>query len=306
MSRKVRIAAFTDLNDKRPRTIADNLDWTSAMLDNVAAEKPDIVCLTENFDSLDTGLGHLAVAQTPEGPVFTRIAEKAKQHGCYIICATIEKRGDKLFNTAAVIDRQGNVVGRYDKIHPTIPEIEDQVTPGAVQPSVFQTDFGKIGCQICFDSNWPNDWQDLKNAGAEIVFFSSAFSGGRILQSLATIFHIPVVAACYRQCCRIVDRDGLILDRQGVYKKWVLAELDLDNPLFHLDYQFDKLEAVRKTHGPDVEIRTYEEEGWWRIVPRKPGLDILDIIKAFELETLEAYLARSTKVQDAARIKSTS
>jgi beta-ureidopropionase len=301
MSRKVRVAAFTDLLEKKPRSIAENLDWTCETLDRVAVEKPDIVCLTENFDSREAGLGHLAMAQTPEGPAFSRIAEKAKQHKCYIVCATIEKRGDKLFNTAAVIDRQGAIMGRYDKIHPTIGEIEDQVTPGATAPTIIQTDFGKIGCQICFDANWPEHWQALKQAGAEIVFFPSAFSGGRILQSIATVFHVPVVAACYQQCCRIIDRDGLILDRQGVYKKWVLATLDLDNPLFHLDFQFEKVEAIRKTYGADVDIRVYEEEGWWRVLPQRPDLDILDIIKAFELETLEAYLARSTKVQDAAR-----
>ena len=303
MSRKVRVAAFTDLAEKKPRSIADNLDWTCETLDRIAAEKPDIVCLTETFDSRETGLGHLAMAQTPDGPTFTRIAEKAKQHKCYVVCATIEKRGDKLFNTAAVIDRQGTVVGRYDKIHPTISEIEDQVTPGATAPSIIQTDFGKIGCQICFDANWPDEWQALKQAGAEIVFFPSAFSGGRILQSLATVFHVPIVVACCQQCCRIIDRDGLILDRQGVYKQWVLATIDLDNPLFHLDFQFDKVEAIRKTYGPDVTIHVYEEEGWWRVLPQRPDLDILDIIKAFELETLDAYLARSAKVQGAARAK---
>jgi hypothetical protein len=36
-------------------------------------------------------------------------------------------------------------------------------------------------------------------------------------------------------------------------------------------------------------------------LPQRPDLDILDIIKAFDLETLDAYLARSTKVQDASR-----
>jgi len=95
------------------------------------------------------------------------------------------------------------------------------------------------------------------------------------------------------------------LNRQGVYQKWVLAEIDLDTPLFHLDYQFDKMEEVRKAYGPDVTIRVYEEEGWWRIYPQRPDLDIADIIKRFALERLEDYFARSAKVQDAARAKST-
>jgi predicted amidohydrolase len=301
MGRKVRVAAFTDLCEKKPRTVADNLDWTCGILDLVAVEKPDIVCLTEVFDTRDTGLAHLDMAQALEGPTFTRIAEKARQHHCYIVCAFIEKRAGLVFNTAAVIDRNGGLTGRYDKIHPTISEVEDHVVPGKNEPTVIRTDFGKIGCQICFDANWPECWQALKQAGAEIIFFPSAFSAGRLLQSMATMFHVPVVAACCDQCCRIIDRDGLVLNRQGVYQKWVLATLDLDSPLFHLDFQFEKMEAVRKALGPAVTIRVYEEEGWWRVLPERDDISVPDIIKKFELETLEDYLARSTRMQNTAR-----
>ncbi len=301
MSRKVRVAAFTDLNDKRSRSVADNLDWTCGIIDQIAVEKPDIICTTEVFNTLDTGLKYNEMAEGFEGPTFTRMAAKAREHGCYIVCSFTEKREGRAYNTAAVIDRQGVLAGRYDKIHLTIWEAEDHVIPGATAPSVITTDFGRIGCQICFDANWPRDWLALKEAGAEVIFFPSMFSAGRLLQSAATLFHIPIVAACTRQCCRIIDRDGLILNRQGVYQKWVLDTLDLDNPLFHLDFQWEKMEAVRRAFGPDVSIRVYEEEGWWRVLPRKPDLDILDIIKAFELESLEAYLARSAKVQDNAR-----
>lgn len=303
MSRKVRVAAFTDLSQKNPRTLADNLDWSCGIIDQMACEKPDIICLTEIFNTRDTPLSYKDGAEEMNGATFTRMAEKARQLSCYIICPLIEKRAEGQYNIAALIDRQGQFVGRYDKIHPTNSEIEGGTTPGKLEPTVFQTDFGKIGCMICFDANWPRDWLALKEVGAEIIFFPSAFSGGRIIQSLATVFHVPIVAACCDQCCRIVDRDGLVLNRQGVYQKWVSAVLDLDNPVFHLDYQFDKVEAIRKAYGPDVFIRVYEEEGWWRVVPRKDDIDIVDIIKKYELETLEDYLARSTRVQEEARAK---
>lgn len=301
MARPVRVAAFTNTLDKKPRTVADNLDWTCGIIDQLAAERPDIVCLTENFDTRETGLNTAQMGQCLDEPTFTRIAQKAKEHAFYILCSFIEKRADRLYNTSALIGRKGELLGHYDKIHPTIWEIEGGVLPGPLAPSVIDTDFGKIGCQICFDANWPRYWHELKEAGAEIIFFPSAFSGGRILQSIATLYHVPIVAACYPQCCRIVDRDGLVLNRQGVYQSWVSATLDLDNPLFHLDFQFDKVEAVRRAYGPDVIVRVYEEEGWWRILPQRPGLDILDIIKDFGLERLEQYLLRSAQVQDKAR-----
>ena len=302
MSRKVRISALTDINREKGRDVKANLDWTCMMIDKLAVEKPDIICLTETFDTRETPLDHPHMAQTPEGETVSRMKEKAIQYNCYIICAYIEQRDKGIFNTAAVIDRKGTVVGRYDKIHPTISEIDDHVLPGACAPSVIQTDFGKIGCMICFDANWPDDWKALKQAGAEIVFFPSAFSGGRILQSIATLYHIPIVCACFEQCCRIIDRDGLIVNRQGVYQKWITGVIDLDNPLFHLDFQFDKVDDIRKAYGPDVEIKVYEEEGWWRVLPQRPDLDIVEIIKQYGLEPLDVYLARSTTVQNEHRL----
>lgn len=302
MARKVRVTALTDINREKGRTVAANLDWTCGMLDKLSVEKPDIVCLTETFDTRETSLDHPHMAQTLDGEAVTRMSQKAKEMNCYIVCAFTEQRDRGIFNVAAVIDRHGHVAGTYDKIHPTISEIDDHVVPGACAPTVIQTDFGKIGCMICFDANWPDDWQALKQAGAEIIFFPSAFSGGRILQSLATIYHIPIVCASCEQCCQIIDCDGLVLNRQGVYQKWITSELDLDNPLFHLDFQFDKVEAIRADYGPNVAIKVYEEEGWWRVLPQKPHIDILDIIRKYELETLDEYLARSTKVQEEHRM----
>lgn len=298
MSRKVRVAAFTDLCPDKPRTVETNLDWTCGILDRLAFEKPDIVCLTETFDTRETGLSHPEMAQGLEDLTVTRVREKAREHGFYVVCAYIEKREHGIFNTARVIDRQGAVAGCYDKIHPTNNEIDDAVLPGQTKPPVIDTDFGRIGCQICFDANWPEGWRQLKEAGAELIFFPSAFSAGRILQSIATLFHVPIVAACCPQCCRVIDRDGLVLNRQGVYQQWVLATLDLDSPLFHLDYQADKLEAVRKAYGPDITVRTYEEEGWWRIYSHREDLSVSSIVSEYGLETLEEYIGRSTRYQD--------
>lgn len=301
MARNVRVAAFTDLSDRSPRKVQDNLDWTCGILDRLACEKPDIVCLTEVFDTLGTGLKHADMAQGLEGPTFPRMMEKAREHHFNIICAFTELRDSGIHNVAAVIDRNGGLAGRYDKIHPTNSEIEDRVLPGKTEPTVIQTDVAKIGCQICFDANWHAGWRALKEAGAEMIFFPSAFSGGRIISSIATLFHVPIIAACCRQCCRIIDRDGLVINRQGVYQQWVSAVLDLDTPLFHLDYQFDKVEAIRQEYGPAVTVRVYEEEGWWRILPNAPDVSVPDIVAKYQLETLDDYIARSEAFQNAHR-----
>jgi len=59
------------------------------------------------------------------------------------------------------------------------------VTPGALKPPVFRTDFGVVGAQICFDMEWHDGWQNLRKGGAEIVFWPSAFAGGTAVNAKA-------------------------------------------------------------------------------------------------------------------------
>jgi len=301
-ARKVRIAAFSDTRDKFSRSVRENLDWTCEMIDRIAPQKPDIIVLMETFNTLRSPVNHPQGAERPDGETIRRMGGKAREIGSYMICPYTERRGNHIFNTAAVLDREGKYIGCYDKRHPTKGEIDDWIVPGQEKPGVIKTDFGKIAIQICFDANWPEDWWDLKKAGAEIIFFCSAYPAGRLLNAMATVFNVPIVSAAYPPwTCRIVDRDGLQVAKQGVYQQWVFGEIDLDNPLFHLDYHVEKLNRIRRDFGPDVEIKIYEEEAWWRVIPKRDDLDILDIIREYELEPLEEYRKRSLRQQDEAR-----
>ncbi len=301
MDRKVRVAAFTDKNPKTSRNVQDNLDWSVDMIDRIAAEAPDIIALTENFNTRGTGRFTRQLAETLDGPTMKLMRAKARQHGCYLIPSFNELRGEYLFNTSVVIDRQGEMVGQYDKIHPTDGEMEYGIVPGTPLPTVIDTDFGRIGCQICFDACWSPGWNGLADAGAEIIFFSSAYPGGRTLTSMATLYHVPIVTANTPTCCAVIDVDGMILTRQGIYRNWVIATLHLDSPLFHLSEQFEKMEQVRVKYGKDITIRVYEEEGWWRIYPQNDAISVKDIIKEFSLVTLKEFLARCESHQNDCR-----
>lgn len=301
MARTVRVAAFTHEKTTGARALEDNLAWAERIIDQIAAEKPDIITLTETFNTHRVPGSARETAEPLDGPTMRLLRAKAKEHQCYVIPGFIELRGESLINTAAVIDRNGDVVGQYDKIHPTESELKNEILPGTTNPTVIETDFGKIGCQICFDANWHRDWETLAAAGAEIIFFLSAYPAGRVLNSIATLYHVPIVAANTPTCCSVIDRDGLTLTRQGIYRNWVIADLELDTPLFHLDFQFDKMEQIRVKYGEKIEVRVYEEEGWWRILPKDGEVDVPAIIQEFELVTLTQYLERATGAQDRLR-----
>lgn len=60
-------------------------------------------------------------------------------------------------------------------------EMGKGITPGPLIMPAFHTDFGIIGIQICHDIQWSEGWTQLREKGVEIVFWPSAFAGGKEL-----------------------------------------------------------------------------------------------------------------------------
>ena len=141
----------------------------AATLDAAGKRKADIVLLSEYM------AGDFKPERVP-GPSSRLMSAKAKEYGMYVAGGMVRKvsKPDRVYNTALLYDRQGELVGSYDKIHPYSPENNEQgVTPGAGAP-VFDTDFGRVGIIICYDSWFPDVTQLLALKGAEIILFPNA------------------------------------------------------------------------------------------------------------------------------------
>jgi len=86
-----------------------------------------------------------------------------------------------LYNTAAVVDADGALLGTYRKNH--LPQVKGfwekfYFRPGNLGYPVFDTAVGKVGVYICYDRHFPEGWRALGLNGAEIVFNPSATSRG--------------------------------------------------------------------------------------------------------------------------------
>jgi len=133
------------------RTYEKNIEETERCLASAILEQPDIVLLPECFAL--AGLspeGHLEHAEPIPGPSAEMCARYAREGNAYVICPIYEREGEHVYNTAVVLGRDGEPVGKYRKLHPTIPELDSGVTPGR-EMGVLDLDFGKIGLMICFD-----------------------------------------------------------------------------------------------------------------------------------------------------------
>ena len=158
-------------------------------------------------------------AETVPGPTTDLMSEYAKKYQMVIIVPIYEKDGvGILYNTAAVIDADGEYLGKYRKNH--IPQTggfweKYFFKPGNLGYPVFQTKYAKVGVYICYDRHFPEGARALGINGAEIVYNPSATTVGQsqYLWKLEQPAH--AVANGYFMGC---------INRVGLEKPWNLGE----------------------------------------------------------------------------------
>ena len=139
----------------------------------------DLVVLPEFFS---TGIHHDSFLNSPEpedgGDTIRHICEFARQYNTNIVAGSvIEKSNEKLYNTSFLIDRNGNIIDKYRKIHlyNYMGGTEgERITAGDKLVTV-DFDFGKIGLGICYDIRYPLHYKELAKSGAEIIVLPTAW-----------------------------------------------------------------------------------------------------------------------------------
>jgi len=280
-------------DDHKRRT----LDQAARMVDLAALDTPDLIVLPETFHA--TGLGEadwFAAAERADGPTLDMMSAKARQHGCYVTCPMIERRRSGTYNTCILIDPRGQAVCRYDKIHPTIGEMTLGIRPGK-RPVVAETAFGRLGFAICFDLNWRSLGQAYKRLGADLMVFVSMFRGGLQTQIWAFDFQCYFVSAVPAEQSVVVDPLGRVLASSSDYAHIQTRRLNLDYQVLHIDYNVERVDAVKRKYGPAVEIETASPEAMYLLTSHHPRRSAEQIVREFKLETVDAYFARADRIR---------
>lgn len=269
------------------------------LVDQEASKGTDIIVLPETWRGQNQ-------PETLQGETITTLSKLAKKYKTYILSPIDRTDGKDRYNTAVLIDREGKVVFGYDKVYPYWAEFDlkaGAVSPGANGEMVYDTDFGRIGVGICFDSNFPEVWQALRDKGAEVVFWPSAYSAGSQLQAFALMHHYYIVTSTYTRDCQVYDITGeRILDEKSGDVTIARTTLDLDRVIFHENFNIKKRDALLKAHGNEVEQEIFlDREQWFVLRAKKPGVSARELSKKFEMEELVDYQDRSRREIDKKR-----
>lgn len=274
------------LQGMRAQNAADMVEKTLGIMESLIPYQPDIICLPEVFayTYLDKPAVIREVAEQVPGAIVKPFQAFAKAHNCYLICPTYSRQGEAIYIAAVLIDRKGEIAGEYHKIHPTDTEMAAGVRPGALKPPIFETDFGKIGIQICFDIKWDEPWYQLEAAGADIVFWPSAYAGGTEVGSRAWRHHYHMVSSTLKGPAKIWDITGEIIAQTGMWQpNWVCAPVNLEKEFLLLWPAVQKFAAIRSKYGRKIRISTFDEEEWAIIESLDPEIKVADILREYDI-----------------------
>ncbi len=225
----------SSLRAPSPGSPEKNLKFYAEKIDLAGKERADVVCLGEAINYVSTRLHPSDVAESIPGPSTAILGEAAQRNHLWVVTSLYERDGNRLYNTGVLIDREGRLAGRYRKTHLPEAEVLNGVTPGSEYP-VFQTDFGTVGIQICWDNFFPEVARNLALQGAEIIFTpiwgdprEDSYDWDIVARARAIDNAVHFVAAIYApDRSLIVDPGGHILADTKGRETLATAVINLD------------------------------------------------------------------------------
>jgi predicted amidohydrolase len=166
-----------------------NLLQARELIGEAARGGARLVALPENFALFGVSDAERAAAAEPygSGPVQEFLAERAREHGVWLVGGTIAIRSDESRAAAAslLLDPQGRVAARYDKIHLFDVDVpgsggeryrESNATAPGTDPVSVATELGRIAVAVCYDIRFPGLFHRLGMLGADLLVVPAAFT----------------------------------------------------------------------------------------------------------------------------------
>ncbi len=230
------------------------------MIREASERGAQVVCLPELFTTLyfprEEKTNASGLAETIPGKTTEFLSKAAKENNVVVVGGSLyEKEGGRFYNTSAVFDETGRMIGKYRKMH--IPQDPFFYEKNYFEESrdgfkVFQTKYGAIGVLICYDQWFPEAARVNALMGADVIFYPTAIGvpdgntqeegnwqeAWTAVQRGHAVANSVVVAAVNRVGKEgnmnffggsfVSDQFGKIVSKGGDQEKIIITEIDLD------------------------------------------------------------------------------
>jgi predicted amidohydrolase len=294
--------------------LESRLDALVGFIDRMAADARsrydvglDLAVLPESAVTGETLSDPGATSFPLDGTVLEAMGAAARTHHTHVIVpmTLAEDPARGLYtNSNILLDRSGNVVGNYRKVHLVADQeggaLEGGLMPGKSFP-VLQCDFGKIGIQVCFDMVFDDGWETLARKGAEIVAWPSQSPQTIQPRWRARQHHYYIVSSTWRNNASVFDPTGDIIAQTVEPSSVLVEQIDLSYALIDWQPKLRNGEAFREKYGAAAGFRYSEAEDggiFWSNDPERP---IMRMVRELGLELRADSLARNLRIQDDVR-----
>ena len=255
---------------------------------------PDLVCFTEE-SMLSCGDEGWVESNAMALEIFR---EGARSLGSNVVCCLEEPSRiypGRSYNTVYFINRDGDILKKYRKRHITFRAIAKRGLTGR-DLAVCDMDIGRVGAMICFDLGWREDWRTLKQMGAELIVWSSAYHGGFLPNAYAAVHQYWVVTSCWNRAeSRIINPFGEEVAKSSRWESFAMADIDLGAELFHFDHHKDIPRRLRLELGNKVDITIKDGDNIFMLSSRDPQWPLSRIREHYGLITYQEYQDGSTR-----------
>ncbi|HEX7113721.1 MAG TPA: N-carbamoylputrescine amidase [Steroidobacter sp.] len=161
---------------------AANLATAERLIRAAAAQGANIILIQELFETpyfcKDHDPAYFELARPiEENPAVRRFQELARELDVVLPASVFERAGNVFYNSVAIIDAGGKLLGTYRKTHiPESPGYHEKFyfSPGDTGFKVWPTRFGTIGVAICWDQWFPESARAMALMGAQMLFYPTA------------------------------------------------------------------------------------------------------------------------------------
>ncbi len=191
--------------------------------------------------------------QTENAFCYHALKRFCREHHCFIAGSMLEWKDAQAYNSAFVLNPQGELLAHYRKIHlfPLSAEIEKYQPGKKIQ--VFETSWGKLGMAICFDLRFPELFRKMAEQEAHLILIPSAWPQNRLdhLQTLlkARAIENQCFVVCVNKCGK--DEAGLSLaGHSAVFGPWgeKIGALKQSSAILSVELNRDTVDEVRKRY----------------------------------------------------------
>lgn len=275
--RKVKVAA-TQMACTPDRDA--NIAAAEKLVRDAAAQGAGIVLLQELFETLyfcqveKPEFFDLA-SEVEENPAIRHFTRLARELEIVLPISFFERRHQAHYNSVAVIDADGSLLGVYRKTHiPDGPGYEEKFyfTPGDTGFRVWRTRHATIGVGICWDQWFPEAARSMALMGAELLFYPTAIGSEPpdpahdskphwqiCMQGHAAANMVPVVAA-NRIGTETFDRSEITF----------FGSSFITNHRGEIMVEADRADPAVLVHGFDLDRLSLERRGWGLFRDRRP------------------------------------